>query len=309
MASHIKVSVVIPTYNSGRYLRETLNSVLEQAGDDTEVVVVDDASTDETMDVLASFRDRVHLLHLSVNNGGPSRPRNLGIQMTTGEYIALFDSDDVMLPGKLKEAARLLDDNREIPLVFTNFVNFWRNGSEAEFLKDHFDFHRMQKSLIRKSWYRLPSIKSYETLIADNFIGTSSVMFRKSLLNAVGAFDETLQRAEDVELWFRITRSFDIGYIDKVYHRRRLHAANISSTPAALTNKLLIYQRQKAAAMSEAGRARLKKMTSKVLFSIGHLNKIDGERSRAIRYYLKSLSYNKKDVRPLVSILKAILPL
>ena len=95
------VSVVIPTYNSARYLSETLASVLSQTYTNFEIIVVDDGSMDNTREVVAGLKSPKVKYFWQSNSGGPSHPRNRGIELAQGHYIALFDSDDIMLPAKL----------------------------------------------------------------------------------------------------------------------------------------------------------------------------------------------------------------
>jgi glycosyltransferase involved in cell wall biosynthesis len=303
------VSVVVAAYNAAPYIREAIESVLAQDLPGLDLIVVDDASTDGTAEVVRRFGDRVRLIALDNNQGGPAGPRNQGIKASRGAFIAFFDADDVMKAGKLSEQIHFLETHLDIPLVFTNCRNFSKDGlAPHDFLADHLEFHALKKERLADRWYRLPAAAAYETLLTDNFIGTSGVVFRRSLLDAVGVFDEKLKRSEDIEFWFRIARRFDLGYIDRVYHHRRLHETNISSSPAALDAKLAIYERQRQVPMSASARQKLRRMMGKMLFSIGYANKVRGHRLAAIRFYLRSILYQPHPGRPLKAIAGALLP-
>ncbi len=89
------VSVVIPTWNAAAYLPETLETIFNQTWPQIQIVVVDDGSTDSTNNVLGQYQGRIKTINLE-NSGGPSRPRNKGIEHSDGEFIAIFDSDDLM---------------------------------------------------------------------------------------------------------------------------------------------------------------------------------------------------------------------
>ncbi|MGQ0645250.1 MAG: glycosyltransferase family 2 protein, partial [Elusimicrobiota bacterium] len=228
--------------------------------------------------------------------------------------------------GKLEEEAHFLDRNPGVPLVFSNFENFSGGRRGYDFLRDHGPFHRMPKILLggpvpaaawgdRNSefrgngagaWYRIRSDDAYETLIPDTFIGTSSVMFRKHLAEDVGYFDETLCNSDDVDFFFRVARAHDIGYIDKILHRRRLHGGNISSRPAALRARLRVYERQKSAPLSPKARRDLDRFLASVLFSIGYAEKLAGRRSQAVHYYLESLRRRRANPAAGLAILKAL---
>jgi glycosyltransferase involved in cell wall biosynthesis len=303
-----KISVVIPTFNSAQYLPAAIESVLAQDYKNLEIVVVDDGSSDDTAAVVARFGKFVEYIRLENNGGGPARPRNIGIRAASGDYVALFDSDDLMLPGKLKEQAEFLTEFKDIPLVFTNFRNFSREDEPSlpDFLSDHTDFQVMPKIPLKKNWYRLTSSLAYETLIPDTYIGTSGVMFRKRLIDEAGYFDETISNSDDVEFFFRVSRRFDLGYINHVYHRRRIHAKNISSRPKALDARLRVYSRQIPIQKSGKARRDLGIILSKILFSLGYLERRRGERVNALRYYLRSWSNYKSNPRIWVSVLRLL---
>jgi glycosyltransferase involved in cell wall biosynthesis len=305
-----KISVIIPTYNSARYLGEAIASVLAQGYKNLEILVVDDGSNDDTFDVVRRYGSHVQYIRLETNSGGPATPRNIGIKAASGDTVAIFDSDDVMLPGKLKDQMDFLNEHTSIPLVFTNFRNFSLNGdSPADFLADHKDFQAMARTALKKNWYRLAKPESYETLISDTYIGTSGVMFRKWLVNDVGYFDQSVSNSDDVEFFFRVTRKYDIGYIDQVYHRRRVHPGNISARTRALHAKLRVYGRQKAVAMSQKGERELDQFLASVLYSIGYSERINGERLKAVKYYMDSWKHKKNNYRIVLSILRALLPI
>ena len=303
-----KVSVVIPTYNAAKYLPSAIESALSQDYKNLEILIVDDGSTDDTPTVVGRYGKYVEYIRLESNGGGPARPRNIGIRAASGDYIALFDSDDLMLPGKLQEQAEFLTEFKDIPLVFTNFRNFRQDDEPdaPDFLSDHTDFQVMPKIPLKRNWYRLTSSLAYETLIPDTYIGTSSVVFRKRLVDDVGYFDESVSNSDDVEFFFRVSRRFDIGYINQVCHRRRMHGMNISSRPKALEAKLRVYSRQRAVPKSKKAERDLDLFLSKVLFSMGYLERRRGARWNALRYYIRSWVRHKAGTRIWLSMLRAL---
>src|SRR5215216_1764150 len=103
----IKVSAIIPTYNSARYLTEAVDSVLAQTVEDVEVVVIDDGSTDETELLMRGYGSRVR--YLRQQNGGVARARNRGIEESRGQYVAFLDADDVWVPNKLERQVAALE--------------------------------------------------------------------------------------------------------------------------------------------------------------------------------------------------------
>ncbi|MCS7351792.1 MAG: glycosyltransferase family A protein, partial [Anaerolineae bacterium] len=110
-----KVSVIIPCYNQGMFLAEAIQSIIDQDYSDKEIIVVDDGSTDNTRDVVLRFKDKI--MYIRQDNKGVARARNIGIQASSGDYIAFLDADDVALPGRLKLEAEILDQFPEVGLV------------------------------------------------------------------------------------------------------------------------------------------------------------------------------------------------
>ena len=117
------VSVVIPTFNSADYLVQAIQSVLAQTYQDFEIIVVDDASTDNTNGVLQSFADRI--CYVRQDRGGPSAARNRGILQARGELIAFLDADDLWRPTKLARRVEYLKCHTEVCLVYTDFIPTW----------------------------------------------------------------------------------------------------------------------------------------------------------------------------------------
>ena len=302
------ISVIIPAYNSAAYLPETLHSIVSQSVKDVEVIVIDDGSTDDTAAVAAAFGNTVRSIRVD-HSGGPARPRNTGIQAARGELIALFDGDDIMLPGKLEEQQAFLADHPDIPLVFTNFQNFSDDGRTfPDFLQDHLDFQRMPKVPLEGKRFRIPSAAAFDTLIPDTYIGTSGVLMRRSLPAEVGGFDETLANSDDVDFFFRVARRYDLGYVDGVFHKRRIHSTNISSRPQAFASRFRAYSKLQDLPLSETARRDLNNMLSAILFGAGYAERLRGSRLAAVRYYLASLKHRKADGWIVLSIVRALMP-
>ncbi len=305
-----RVSVIMATFNQGPFLADALYSALSQTGVDVEVIVIDDASTDNTAEILSRYDGRVKLIRLTENCGGPARPRNMGLKAATGDYIAILDGDDLMLPGRLSEQVAFFEAHPDVSFQCANFRNFNSAaglGTDDE-LAGHREFARLKREKVGDRWYRLPRQQAYETLLGDNFIGVATVMFRRSVLTEAGFFDETLKRSEDIEYWYRIARVCTIGYIDAVLAGRRLHSTNISASPAALEAKLEIYRRQLAIPMSAAGRRMVNRMMGKIHFSLGYLDRQKGRRWSAARRFLSSMVCDFNQGRAILSMLALLQP-
>ena len=192
-----KVSIVIPTYNSSQYISEALDSVLAQTYKDYEIIVVDDGSTDDTIQALQPYMSRIKYIYKE--NGGPGSARNVGIRNAQGEYIAFLDSDDLWLPEKLEKQVRYLERYPEISLVFTDCLrleeNSLRRSKRRKFISD---------DMLVSIWW-------------ENLIVTSTVMVRKYCFERIGTFDESGRMAEDLEMWLRIiANGYRVSFLDEI---------------------------------------------------------------------------------------------
>ncbi len=206
------VSVVIPTYNRAATVGSAIESVLRQTEQDFEVLVVDDASTDDTEGAVARFGDpRVKYIQQSVNRGDAAA-RNAGITNSTGHYIAFLDDDDQWIPEKLAwQIAEFEKGGDRLRLVY--------GGRETFFTATG-----------RSSVLRLPD--DVETQLRWFKITTSTVMVRRAGIEEVGLFDEDILYCSDYDLWIRLWRAgFRIAYIDRPLVRYFVHGNALSDNP------------------------------------------------------------------------------
>ena len=190
------ISVVIPTYNRRQTIGRSIDSVLNQTLFPSEIIVVDDGSTDETSDYIQSNFPSIRLLQQP--NKGVSAARNMGIRSADGNWITLLDSDDEWFPEKLEKQVMALSQNPDIKFCHTEEIWF-RNGVRVNQMKKHQKYggHIFNKCLDMCR------------------ISPSSVLFHQSILDDVGYFDKDLKVCEDYDLWLRITAKFPVLYIDE----------------------------------------------------------------------------------------------
>ena len=190
------VSVIIPTYNRGWIVRDAIDSVLGQTYADFELIVVDDGSTDRTPQILDAYGDRLRVIRQA--NQGVSAARNRGIGDSSGPLIALLDSDDIWLPGKLSVQVDFFIKNPEALICQTEEI--WiRNGVRVNPGKRH---HK-------------PSGMIFERSLELCLVSPSAVMVRRELFEKVGLFDENLPACEDYDLWLRVGCWFPVHLINK----------------------------------------------------------------------------------------------
>lgn len=184
------VSVIIPAFNSEATLARAINSVLLQQYPALEIVVADDGSTDATRDVAAGFGSAVRVV--SQSNAGPASARNLGIRASSGEYIAFLDSDDEWLPGRISKCIEPMRQEKSVGMTWCWSIQKSTDGRER----------------IRN--LRSPSHNKLHRLLWPSPLQcTPATTCRRSVLERVGVFDESLGSREDKDLWIRIGEQFD----------------------------------------------------------------------------------------------------
>jgi len=225
------VSVVIPAFNSGRFIGEAIDSVLVQGIAAMEVVVVDDGSTDDTEQVVRRYTGRVRYLQRS--HSGPSAARNAGIRASTSEYVAFLDSDDLWPAGTLKARIDLLDTHNDMGLVFGDFEKFDDDGVVMPSMF-------RQRDLLGDFLGEGPYLQdAFAKLFSCNYIATPTAVVRRAVLTDVGGFDEKLRYVEDMDLWFRIAERYSIGFVPDVAASVRRHGQNTSRDVAAMSRSFL----------------------------------------------------------------------
>jgi len=187
------ISVVIPVYNAEKTIIETLNSVKNQIILPDEIIVVNDGSKDNSLNLINEYiKDNqfLNIILIDKLNGGVSTARNAGIKSAIGEWIALLDSDDVWYPNKLKRQIEIIEQNPQI-----DFLGASRNGE---------DFN----NILWKKIGLLTKISSKFLFVKFVFI-VPTVLFKKSITETVGFFDEKQRYAEEGIYFIRIAQSFN----------------------------------------------------------------------------------------------------
>jgi glycosyltransferase involved in cell wall biosynthesis len=305
-----EVSVVIPAYNSAKYLPETIESIISQSFKDIEIIIIDDASTDNTSDIIARINSSdIRYFRLEANHGGPSRPRNVGIQKAKGEFIAFCDSDDLFVPGRLSTAIKFLRNNPDIGMVFTDAQKFDEDtGADiGNFLNGYDLFHSLPKEKVAESCFIIASEDAFSCLFYENYIMPTGVTVRASVFETVGYFDETITNGDDRDMWFRISKDYPIGFIDKVGFKYRKRANSISTRgPELAINRSKVIRKQLNNNISPRLQKRCHKIIANNAYGIGYYYQSRGDMKNAKKHYCQSLveSFNWPALRGLfISIL------
>jgi len=205
-----KFSVVIPAFNAEQYIGATLESVFLQTRPAYEIIVVNDGSTDGTLEVLHRFGDRIRIV--DQKNSGVSAARNNGVSAATGDVIAFLDADDLWLPDKLLLQGSKLAEGYE--LAYTNKYYF---GCVGDLPDKQSDISAMPQGDI------------WEYLLSNNVMTTSSVVVTKRLFQDYRGFDETMSFCEDWDLWLRLAEQAAVGYNPEPLVKYRVHFTGLSS--------------------------------------------------------------------------------
>lgn len=225
------VSVIVPVHDAAEYLAETLDSILAQDYPDLEVVIVDDASTDDTPRVLETYRDRVRTIRLDEASGGPSRPRNTGVAASRGEFIAFCDSDDIWEPDAVSDSLGVMARHPEVGLSFSTFSVIDEAGEPlaSDNLAEYRDFRRDLAPTDDPAVGLLTGDHAYSRLLRTTFIFPTSVVMRRGLWDSGGPFDETLKNGDDRDLWLRCALTGTVfAFIDRPHFAYRKRADSVS---------------------------------------------------------------------------------
>lgn len=221
------LTVLMPVYNGERFLREAIDSILQQTYGDFEFLIIDDNSRDASRDIISSYKDsRIKYIH-NEKNKGQMQTLNAGFYFSQGRYIARTDQDDISLPQRLEKEMELLERDKTLGLVFSD--SFIMDSSGKRSNKTFFDISKPSSS------------NAFEQLLKVNFIPVNTVVFRKSLLKKTGFLKEEYRIASEYDLFLRIACNHKILFIDESLAEYRIHSDNSSkNTEQAITEAISI---------------------------------------------------------------------
>ena len=212
--------IIIPCYNYGRYLGDCVQSILSQPGVDIRVLIIDDASSDNTpavSDNLASQDSRLLYRRHTVNQGHINT-YNEGFAWASSDYVMLLSADDLLASGALQRAARVMDAHPNVGLVCGRQISFAESPPVAAAFSDtNFE-------------YRVQSGAEYmesACATASNPMTTATAMMRTSLLHSIGGFDQSLPHTADMEMWLRLAARSSVAWIDSLQAFKRRHQTNM----------------------------------------------------------------------------------
>ncbi len=306
-----KLSIVIPMYNAEKYIRRTIESVLEQDFDDFILIVVDDGSSDSSLEIAQSIDDdRVTVLS-QPPSGGPAKPRNVGVSSSTSEYIAIFDSDDIMCPRKLSESVAILDECKDAGFLISDFGRIDEDDNVIldSFLAPHAAFQEIVASAEDgKPYIFLPAATAFSTLCIENYVGTSSVVIRRAALESLGGFDESLRNCDDWDMWFRLARRYGIAYTPRRLHYYRARSGNISSRGPVANSaaKIKVLRRHLALSQSPTDRKNLRKWIGRNYAGRGYQQRELGDNLASVSSFLSAFVADSNSRHLLAAVISGL---
>ena len=237
----MKISVIIPTYNYGRFVARAVASALAQTLPPHEVIVVDDGSTDETAEVVGRFGDRVRLIRQT--NAGVAAARNHGVRLSSGDFVAFLDADDEWLPAKLERQAGRWAAEPELGLVHCGLQEVGPGGAKLRTCSEG-----------AEGWVSEKMILFDRPVICGP--GSTSLIPR-AVFDQVGGYDERLPPTEDWDLSYRIACRYKVGFVPEVLVLCCIHGSNGHMNVDRMSRgALLIYKKAFADARPEIRKLR-----------------------------------------------------
>ena len=212
MASYSpKISVIMSVHNSENYLREAIESILNQTFTDFEFIIVNDGSTDKSLAIIQSYIDKRIKRINNEGNIGLTKSLNKALKVARGEFVARQDADDVSLPNRFEEQIKYFQKYPKTALLGTSVYLIDENG----------------KNIGKRIALAEPSMKD---LFKENQFNHGSVMFKKKVIADLGGYNELIRYSQDYELWLRIAKSYKVRNLTLMLYKLRFHRENVRLT-------------------------------------------------------------------------------
>ncbi|HBR15685.1 MAG TPA: hypothetical protein DD723_09160 [Candidatus Omnitrophica bacterium] len=269
-----KVSVIIPTYNRSDFIGRAIESVLKQTFQDYEIIIVDDGSTDETREIvlwLSKVNDKIKYFYQP--NKGVSAARNRGLEEAKGEFIAFLDSDDSWAPEKLALQVKILEEHPRVGIVYAIMPMVDEKGESLGATQEH-------------------SGNNFKDLIVKGgHYPTSAVITRKASFQKAGLFDEAMPILEDIDMWLRIARFYDVhemrGVTLAYYHRL---TGTASRDKVKLFECQVMFYRKILKSYDDIPRRIVEKKLAKFLYLLAQANEERGQYAQALKSFREAIS-------------------
>lgn len=206
------VSVIIPSYNSGKYINSAIDSVLNQTYKEIELIIIDDGSTDKTKEILVPYINSNKIKYFRQKNKGLAGARNEGIKASKGEYISFLDADDLFLSTKIEEQVKFLKEHPKCDICYCDLWHFNQDSPSVMMKLDN-------------TYYSGNDV--FKNLLRRNFINPLTVVIRKSAINRFGVFNENFRCTEDWEYWVNLAwQGAQFCFLPKILAKYQIGLSN-----------------------------------------------------------------------------------
>lgn len=297
-----RVSVIIPAYNSAKYIAKSLDSVFAQTRQPSEVLIVDDGSTDETRAVIAARHD-FRIRCIEAPHRGVAAARNRGIDIATGDYLAFLDADDLWRPTMLERQVAVMERDAGLVCSFTNFVRFVEDTGET--LAEQFDFYPELRTLPLLDGGSAGAFivggDAFVQLVRFEEVPAymQCILFRRSLLGEM-RLNESLSRCEDLEFVARVFLRGRVAVNREVLAEVRRHDSNLTRDISRMAqDKLRALLLLQSAVTTQSQRAALNDRLVKARIDAATTLIRTGSRLDAVRHYARALTLPGSGLRKL----------
>lgn len=286
-----KVSIIIPAYNKANLTKKTILSVVNQTYKNIEIIVINDGSIDNTEQTVKSINDN-RINYIYTKNSGACRARNLGIEASSGKFLAFLDCDDTYELNKIEESIKYLKNNISFKFLYTD-VNFMDENDNIVGSTPHFPNHP------GSGWI------SKRLLLCDYNLTNSTLVIYKSCINKIGMFDENIFIPADREFIIRLGTKYKGLYVNKNLSNYRIHSESIySKLDLAFKEFMYMVNKYKDTSLIN-NNFFYKKCVSNIYYNFAKLYAANHQLKKSKRFLIKSLLTNifdKKNYKKIIGI-------
>ncbi|MDE3273460.1 glycosyltransferase family 2 protein [Pseudoalteromonas sp. G4] len=301
-----EVSIIMPNYNCLAYLPKAIDSVLQQQDVRFELIVVDDGSTDGSLEWLLQAEKKYNQLRVITQpNLGVIAARNRAIKKANSQFIAFLDADDYWYPNKLRKQVDFMLANPNCGLTFTNYQHVdmqYRNIIDCFSYWPEFKKYRDANN----TNYQLLA-NALNLLLIANVIGTSCVMVNKEIIERAGGFDPSLRSASDWDCWLRIALISEIGFCEDITMDYLMRPNSITANKQNRIDAMAEIT-ERICTLGNVEPTTRRKANARLLESYGEMHREDGDLSTAISFSYKAFKEypHKRHLKHLCSDLKRL---
>lgn len=285
----------MPCYNAGKYVSEAIESVLGQTYQDIELIITDDCSSDESLEIINNYKcldDRIRIIAHS-NNVGVSRSRNEAMALSTGEFIAFCDADDIWEKDKLKIQCEFFRFDESCSIIHSDSLIIDERGAvTGERFSNRFNTGEKLSGNV------------FQNLCLRNFINTPTVIFRKKCINDAGLFDEEFKYLEDWLYWIKLAVKYKFLYINEPLARYRMHSQSTRFDRKGYANCRIMGFQFILDNFQEIPAG----IRSRLLYGMGRNYDYLGQPQQARQHYISAFKENKLNFKNLIRLLQSLIP-